>query len=106
MTVSNLRLSAAIAVLWLFPFVVATSSGQTVTTVRIYLLGGQSNADGRASTAELPTSPTNLQQPQADVDFFYKVQGGTATLTTLRPGLSETSGFGPEITLGRSLADS
>ena len=39
------------------------------------------------------------------MDFFYKVEGGTATLTTLRPGLSETSQFGPEVTLGRSLAD-
>ena len=58
----------------------------SVTRLRIILLGGQSNADGRATVSGLPTSPVNLQQPQADVDFFYKVEGGTAALTTLRPG--------------------
>lgn len=77
----------------------------SVSLLRVYLLGGQSNADGRAPTSGLPTAPVNLQQPQNDVLFFYKVEGGTATLTTLRPGLSETSQFGPEITLGRRLAD-
>ncbi len=76
-----------------------------VTRLRIVLLAGQSNADGRATISALPTSPVNLQLPQSDVDFFYKVEGGTPTLTTLRPGLSETSQFGPEITLGRKLAD-
>lgn len=77
----------------------------SVSLLRVYLLGGQSNADGRALTSGLPTAPVNLQQPQNDVLFFYKVEGGSATLTTLRPGLSETSQFGPEITLGRRLAD-
>lgn len=76
-----------------------------VTRLRIVLMGGQSNADGRAVVSELPTSPQNLQDPQNDISFFYKVQGGTGTLTTLRPGLSETSQFGPEILLGRRLAD-
>lgn len=76
-----------------------------VTRLRIVLLGGQSNADGRAAIADLPTSPVNLQNPQNDVDLFYKIQGGTATLTTLRPGLTETSQFGPDITLGRKMAD-
>lgn len=76
-----------------------------VTRLRIVLLGGQSNADGRATISGLPTTPVNLQSPQSDVDFFYKVEGGTATLTTLRPGLSETSQFGPEITLGRKMAN-
>lgn len=76
-----------------------------VTHVYVFLQGGQSNGDGRAVPTDLPTTPINLQQPQADVDFFYKVEGGTATLTTLRPGLSETAQFGPEITCGRRLAD-
>jgi hypothetical protein len=76
-----------------------------VTRVYVFLQGGQSNGDGRAVPTELPTTPINLQQPQADVDFFYKVEGGTATLSTLRPGLSETAQFGPEITCGRRLAD-
>jgi hypothetical protein len=48
----------------------------------------------------------NLQLPQSDIDFFYKVEGGgSGTLTTLRPGLSESSQFGPEITFGRAMAD-
>lgn len=67
-----------------------------VERVRLFLIGGQSNADGRADPAGLPTSPVNLQQPQGDVDYFE------GSLTTLRP-LGE---FGPEITLGRRLADS
>lgn len=76
-----------------------------VTRLRIVLVGGQSNADGRAVISELPTSPVNLQLPQNDVDLFYKFEGGTPTLTTLRPGLTETSQFGPDIMLGRRLAD-
>lgn len=79
--------------------------GLPVTRLRIVLVAGQSNADGRAVVTELPTSPVNLQIPQDDVDLFYKVEGGTATLTTLRPGLTETSQFGPDILLGRRLAD-
>ncbi len=66
-----------------------------VTRLRVYLIGGQSNADGRAVAADLPTTPVNLQQPQDDVDYYE------TSLTTLRP-LGE---FGPEITLGRSMAD-
>ncbi|WP_193211401.1 LamG-like jellyroll fold domain-containing protein [Luteolibacter marinus] len=77
----------------------------TIDRVRVVLLGGQSNADGRAAVSGLPTSPVNLQLTQADVDFFHKVEGGTATLGSLQPGLSESSQFGPEITLGRKLAD-
>jgi hypothetical protein len=80
----------------------ADTTDPLVTRLRIILLGGQSNGDGRASTSELPT---NLQSPQEDVDFFYRVEGGIATLTKLTPGLSETSGFGPAITLGRKMAD-
>lgn len=77
----------------------------SVTTLHVVLVGGQSNADGRAVISELPTSPVNLQQPQSDVDFFYRIEGGASTLTTLRPGLSETSQFGPSVVFGRKLAD-
>lgn len=73
-----------------------------VSKVRIVLLGGQSNADGRATVTDLPAA---LQVPQADVDLYYKVEGGSAALTTLRPGLSESSQFGPEIVMGSRLAD-
>lgn len=73
----------------------------TATRLRVYLLGGQSNGDGRAAISELPVE---LQSPQSNVDFYYKVEGSVASLTTLRPGLSETSQFGPEIMLGNRLA--
>lgn len=73
-------------------------SPPTTSRVLVYLLGGQSNADGRADPSGLPTSPINLQQPQNDIDFYEVEAGG---LTTLRP----LTQFGPEITLGRDLAD-
>lgn len=73
----------------------------TAARLRVYLLGGQSNGDGRAAVSELPAE---LQGPQANVDFYYKVEGSAGSLTTLRPGLSENSQFGPEIMLGNRLA--
>ena len=76
-------------------------------TVDIYLIAGQSNADGRAPGTGLPTAPVNLQNPQTDVPMFYRTTRSTTPVyETLRPGASGTIGaFGPEITLGRSLAD-
>lgn len=73
----------------------------TATRLRVYLLGGQSNADGRADIAGLPPE---LQLPQPGVDFYYRVEGNLGTFTTLRPGLGETTQFGPEIILGNRLA--
>jgi len=75
-----------------------------VTRIHVYLLGGQSNADGRPVATDLPTSPVNLQQPQDDVDFYPR-----DNLTTLRPATVFSGGgikFGPEITMGRRLSDS
>ena len=80
--------------------------------ILVYLVGGQSNADGRANVAGLSGG---LENPQSDVDFFFHTEGllGApnsnhpldSVLTTLRPGQSETSGFGPAISFGRSMAD-
>ena len=80
--------------------------------IKVYLEGGQSNADGRGLTNGLPAS---LLQPQADVPLYYYLTGGAAngdgtlgTLTTLRPGCSALGGgttFGPELTFGRTLAN-
>ena len=67
-----------------------------VHRVRVYLVGGQSNADGRAVTTNLSAT---LQQPQTNIDFYYN-----GTLTTLRPLTSSGSQFGPEITFGQRLA--
>lgn len=87
----------------------ALASVSHADVIQVYLQGGQSNTDGRAATSGLPTSPVNLQQPQADVAFFFHTQGSSHaldnTLTTLRPGMSETNAFGPEITFGRDMAD-
>ncbi|MCA9264890.1 MAG: hypothetical protein KDA60_13615 [Planctomycetales bacterium] len=78
--------------------------------VRVFLLGGQSNAFGFGNTSDLPTSPVNLQQPQADVEFYFRSPNAHAEedqLITLRPGTgATTSQFGPEVTFGRGLADS
>jgi len=80
---------------------------QATPEVQVYLIAGQSNADGRAPGSGLPTTPVNLQAPQADVPCFYRTsRSATPVYETLRPGASGTVGaFGPEITLGRSLAD-
>ncbi len=67
--------------------------------VRVFLLGGQSNAFGVGAASELPTSPVNLRQPQPDVLFHHP--GGP--LTTLRPGSGVD--FGPEVSFGRAVAD-
>ncbi|BDS08724.1 hypothetical protein NT6N_37640 [Oceaniferula spumae] len=83
-----------------------TAVDPSVTRVHTILIGGQSNADGRGNPAHLPTSPVNLQQPQDDVDFIYRIRNDTSsTTTTLRPGTSFSNGFGPAIVLGRRLAD-
>ncbi len=79
------------------------SPGAVVTRVRVFLLGGQSNTDGRADPSNLPITPVNLQQPQRNIDFYYKTEGHSGVLTTLRPGCSETSGFGPTITFGHDI---
>jgi iduronate 2-sulfatase len=72
----------------------------------VYLLAGQSNMDGRASTSGLPTSPVNLQVPQTDVLYYNGYSGSngytSGVWTSLRPGASQ---FGPEITFGRTMAD-
>lgn len=87
------------------PFIVAAafllagivSSTAQAEHIKVFLLGGQSNMDGRAATSDLPTTPVNLQQAQSDVLLY---EG--STLGDLKPSGSD---FGPEITFGRTLAD-
>jgi len=87
--------------------------GASATILRVVLIGGQSNADGRAPGSGLPTAPVNLQLPQPNVPFYDHTNGAPAngdgtlgTLTTLRPGATETpvGGFGPEVKLGYDLS--
>ena len=72
----------------------------------VYLLGGQSNMLGRATSSGLPTA---LKNPQTDVTFYVNDPGSSGanynTLTTLRPLTTSGTTFGPEITFGRSMAD-
>ena len=89
-------------------------SGNAVPKLlRVILLGGQSNADGRAPGSGLPISPVNLQAPQTNVLFYQYTNGGArnadgtlGTLTTLRPGATQMppGGFGPEVALGYNLS--
>ena len=95
------------------------------TRIHVVLVAGQSNAEGVASGAELPTEPVNLRNPQANIPFYYHylpnmflhdknrpdvaaATDAVGTFTSLRPGSSGLQspgmGFGPEITLGAQLA--
>jgi len=72
-------------------------------TINVFLVGGQSNTDGRADSAELP----DKLKWQSDVIFY--ANSADNRLTCLHPW-SGTNGqgifqFGPEITFGRSMAD-
>jgi len=70
-------------------------------TIYVFLIGGQSNAEGRAPASDLPPE---LRAPREDIPFFY------GSLTTLRPAsaghfdLGDKQMFGPEVTFGRSMA--
>lgn len=74
----------------------------TPERVAVVLLGGQSNAEGHGPANDLPHEAFF---PQEDVDFFYHFPGGPFELATVRPGVSRRGSFGPEIALGRRLAD-
>jgi hypothetical protein len=98
----------------LFVLLGTLTAAANTQIIKVYLQGGQSNADGRAPTNGLSAT---LQSPQPDVAYYYYVNGAAAngdgtlgTLTTLRPGGSQGVGvtgpaFGPELVLGRTLAD-
>jgi hypothetical protein len=79
---------------------VAKTTAGVKTPINVYLLGGQSNMDGRADKAGLPAE---WQIPQTDVLVYFEgswhdLQPG---LSFLQPGQS----FGPELTFGRGMAD-
>jgi len=86
--------------------------------VHIYLLGGQSNGNGRANAADIPGG-SPLASPQTDVKLWYRnTQGATnntlpeSQIIDLAPGSGYGTGapvypmeFGPEVAFGRTLAD-
>jgi hypothetical protein len=74
--------------------------------VVVYLVGGQSNADGYGITSQLSTE---LQLPQPDIDFYHGNGGGNSPLAAnqwinLQPGsgsmAGNAGGFGPELNFG------
>lgn len=105
----NTRLFSAIAlgaISALFPL----ANPADATEWDIYLIGGQSNAAGWNTRAS--GLPASLQTPQTDVRFFAnfdpRIETADPSITwgDLRAGSGNGStSFGPEITLGRTLAD-
>lgn len=80
-----------------------------VTKVLVYLVGGQSNADGYGIPAELSSAD---QLPTPSVRFYHANAGGQSPLTAdqwidLQPGSGSKSGnagrFGPELQFGRDM---
>ncbi len=74
--------------------------------VLVYLVGGQSNADGYGISSQLPAA---LRAPQPDIDFYHGSGGGFSTLPAnqwlrLQPGSGSmkgnVGGFGPELNFG------
>ena len=92
------------------PVLTVTTGANPFNLLRVVIVGGQSNADGRAAGSGLPA---NLQTPQVEIPLYYYTYGASAngdgtlgSLTTLRPGATQmpAGGFGPEVTLGYNLA--
>ncbi len=78
-----------------------TAVASAATDWDIYLVGGQSNAVGWGTNKS--GLPVSLQGDQTDVQFFNGTGGSWGYLA---PGSGNTAdAFGPEITLGRTLAD-
>jgi hypothetical protein len=74
--------------------------------ILVYLVGGQSNADGYGISSQLPAA---LRAPQPDIDFYHGNGGGFSTLPAnqwlrLQPGSGSmkgnVGGFGPELNFG------
>ena len=70
--------------------------------IDVYIIAGQSNAEGFAFTDDLPPHLTWMQSPQNDITY----RASTGTVTTLRPVLrQERLTMGPELTFGRTIKD-
>lgn len=101
-------------------FVPAAAVSALGEDVHLYFLGGQSNANGRADAADIPTG-SPLASPQTDVGFYYRnlLPAGDgqsplpqSQIINLAPGSGHggtnpvyASEFGPEVSFGRTLAD-
>jgi hypothetical protein len=83
----------------------------TPDKVIVYLVGGQSNADGYGVTSQLTAM---MQAPQPDIDFYHGNGGGNSPLPAgqwipLQPGsgsmAGNAGGFGPELNFGIGIHD-
>ncbi|TWU27593.1 sialate O-acetylesterase [Bythopirellula polymerisocia] len=75
----------------------------SAATVNVVILAGQSNASGRASVTELPSSPFD-----SNIEFFYEtdITGSSTQVNSSRefvPLVPPGSTFGAEFGLGRTL---
>jgi len=81
----------------------SSTTGVADNVVHVYLLGGQSNASGFGQVDSLPPA---LQISQEDVRLYWSQEPWWKPLS---PASEYTSGaqayFGPEVTMGRALAD-
>ena len=105
--------------------VLGTVTNQTTPTdYDVYLIGGQSNADGRGLVSDLTNTLAVWNQPQNNVRIFYANPGTNTTFSftpqyetgwqILAPGFSVPPGFsgafpsgdfGPELSFARTMAD-
>jgi iduronate 2-sulfatase len=99
-----------------------TPTPAAITNYDVYLLGGQSNADGRGSASDLTNSLAAWQSPQPDIRIYYanpiNLDPINPTYSSgwdvLAPGFSVAPGFsgalpsgtfGPELGFARTVAD-
>ena len=90
------------------------------TPVKVYILAGQSNMDGRGKKSDLVGDLARWAKPQADVAIAYSNSNRRGPFATdgfvpLEPGFSVPPGtkqaklpgatFGPEVSFGRAIAD-
>ncbi|QDU56694.1 sialate O-acetylesterase [Aeoliella mucimassa] len=110
MTIPSWKRAIAIATM-VMAISVAAIDLSVAERIHVFLVGGQSNADGRAPISGLPAE---LQGQQLDVPFYWGEAAANGVTNTddielnyafLRPGSSRTGGFGPEVTFGRAMAD-
>ena len=111
---NSLRLPSLLLACFLVLFGISTSQA---AHFRVYLLAGQSNANGRGNAARLPN---HLAEPQTNVRFYWHRKQASKNVGHLTENawidLAPGSGhgtkapvhpkeFGPEVTFGRTMAD-
>ena len=83
-------------------FVIGANFAQAAT-LHVFLIAGQSNACGHGQASDLPA---NLQAPQPDVSYYYRITEVSGIETVNEPtALFARKTFGPEVTFGRTMAD-